>query len=63
VRLSAERLQQRPRFEAYHRVAEAWLVVGSNGDIVVRDSEVKPSELNQLGLACLHNIKPINKHE
>ncbi len=27
------------------------------------DSEVKPSELNQLDLACLHNIKPINKHE
>ncbi len=27
------------------------------------DSEVKHPELNQLGLACLYNIKPINKHE
>ncbi len=27
------------------------------------DSEVKPPELNQLGLACLYNIKPINIHE
>jgi len=25
-----------------------------------RDSEIKSPELNQLGLACLYNIKPIN---
>jgi len=38
-------------------------MVESNDDTVIRDSEVKLPELNQLGLACLHNIKPINKHE
>jgi len=40
-------------------------VVGRKIDLLHTSdgSEVKPPELNQLGLACLYNIKPINMHE